>query len=231
MSVFSIGDLHLPGHDLKPMDVFGSHWDHHFETISTAWREMITDEDLVLIPGDISWAMYLKDALDDLRMIDELPGQKVILRGNHDYWWSSLSQLRSVLPPKMKAIQNDALLISGHVVCGTRGWQYPVEGQAFSDQDQKIWSRELIRLRMSLDAAVKIGNTDLIVMLHFPPLPCDGSDTEMTRILSEYPVKHVLYGHLHGNGIRNAFNGEKDGMKYRLVSCDSLNFSPVKITE
>ena len=129
MSVFAIGDLHLPGHAEKPMDVFGSHWDRHFETISENWRAKITHEDIVLIPGDISWAMQLSDAADDLAASGELPGTKLLLRGNHDYWWSSLSKLRAALPKSMHVIQNDAMLLDGRVFCGTRGWTFPTPQQ------------------------------------------------------------------------------------------------------
>ena len=229
MSVYAIGDLHLPGHSQKPMDVFGSHWDRHFETISENWRNMISPEDVVLIPGDISWAMQLAEALDDLRAIAELPGTKLLLRGNHDYWWSSLNKLRSALPEKMYVIQNDAMMIDGHVFCGTRGWNFPTAAQGLGEQDEKVYQRELLRLKMSLDQAVKLGGDDLTVMLHFPPLFADGIGTGFTEILESYPVTQVVYGHLHGAGIKIAFEGEKEGIRYRLVSCDALNFAPVQV--
>ena len=229
MSVYAIGDLHLPGHSQKPMDVFGSHWDRHFETISENWRNMISPEDVVLIPGDISWAMQLAEALDDLRAIAELPGTKLLLRGNHDYWWSSLNKLRSALPEKMYVIQNDAMMIDGHVFCGTRGWNFPTAAQGLGEQDEKVYQRELLRLKMSLDQAVKLGGDDLTVMLHFPPLFADGIGTGFTEILESYPVTQVVYGHLHGAGIKIAFEGEKEGIQYRLVSCDALNFAPVQV--
>ncbi len=229
MSVFAIGDLHLPGHEQKPMDVFGSHWDRHFETISDHWRRLIAPEDIVLIPGDISWAMQLSEAMDDLNAIAELPGTKLLLRGNHDYWWSSLSKLRAALPAGMHVIQNDAMLLDGHVFCGTRGWTFPMPGQSLDEQDQKVYQRELLRLKMSLDHAVKLGGEDITVMLHFPPLLADGLSTAFTDILQSYPVRHVVYGHLHGAGIKIAFEGQKEGISYHLVSCDALHFCPVQI--
>ena len=151
MRVYAIGDLHLPGGDLKPMDVFGPQWENHFERISESWRASVSDEDLVLIPGDISWAMQLADAAADLRRIAQLPGTILILRGNHDYWWSSLTQLRCCLPERMHAVQNDAYDAGSLVVCGTRGWTIP--GAGASAQDEKIYRREELRLRLSLDAA------------------------------------------------------------------------------
>ena len=231
MSVYAIGDLHLPGHSQKPMDVFGSHWDRHFETITENWRSMIQPEDVVLIPGDISWAMQLSEAMDDLNAIAQLPGTKLLLRGNHDYWWSSLNKLRSALPEGMHVIQNDAMLIGDRVFCGTRGWNFPVPGQALGEQDEKVYQRELLRLKMSLDQAVKFGKEDLTVMLHFPPLFADGVSTAFTDILESYPVTRVVYGHLHGAGIKIAFEGEKEGIRYQLVSCDALRFSPVLVAE
>lgn len=229
MSIFAIGDLHLPGHAQKPMNVFGSHWDRHFETISRCWRSLVAPEDVVLIPGDISWAMQLEDALDDLRAIAELPGHKLLLRGNHDYWWSSLGKLRASLPDGMQVIQNDAALIGGHVFCGTRGWVFPTAQQPLSQQDEKIFQRELMRLRMSLDQAMALSGDDLTVMLHFPPLFADGIGTAFTDILEAYPVARVVYGHLHGAGVKIAFEGERRGIRYHLVSCDALNFCPIQI--
>lgn len=231
MSVYAIGDLHLPGHSQKPMDVFGSHWDRHFETITENWLRMIQPEDVVLIPGDISWAMQLSEAMDDLNAIAQLPGTKLLLRGNHDYWWSSLNKLRSALPQGMHVIQNDALLIGERVFCGTRGWNFPVPGQTLGEQDEKVYQRELLRLKMSLDQAMKLGKEDITVMLHFPPLFGDGISTAFTDILESYPVSRVVYGHLHGAGIKIAFEGEKEGIEYRLVSCDALHFSPALVAE
>lgn len=226
MSIFAIGDLHLPGHEEKPMNVFGNHWDRHFETISEHWRAMITPRDTVLIPGDISWAMQLEEAVDDLMAISALPGHKLLLRGNHDYWWSSLSKIRAVLPPDMQVIQNDAVLVDDHVVCGTRGWMFPTSQQTLSQQDQKVYERELMRLRMSLDKAQTFGCEDITVMMHFPPLFADGAGTAFTDILEEYSVKRVVYGHLHGAGIKIAFEGMREGIAYHLTSCDSLGFQP-----
>lgn len=229
MAVFAIGDLHLPGHAEKPMDVFGRQWDRHFETISENWRSKIGKNDVVLIPGDISWAMQLEQAKDDLNAIAALPGQKLLLRGNHDYWWSSLSKLRAALPEGMYALQNDALRLDGHVFCGTRGWTFPTAQQPLNDQDEKVYQRERMRLRMSLDQARKLGGEDITVMMHFPPLFADGLGTAFTDVLEEYGVEQVVYGHLHGAGIKIGFTGRREGIIYRLVSCDALNFDPVCI--
>jgi hypothetical protein len=138
MSIFAIGDLHLPGGDDKPMQVFGAHWEGHWEKIRADWRARVTGEDAVLIPGDISWAMHLEDALPDLRAIGELPGRKILLRGNHDYWWGAISRVRDVLPPGMYALQNDALVLDGVAFCGSRGWTYP---QNADGEDARLYDR------------------------------------------------------------------------------------------
>ncbi len=226
MSIYAIGDLHLPGHAQKPMDVFGSHWDRHFETICRHWRELVQPEDVVLIPGDISWAMQLADAQDDLEAIGALPGHKLLLRGNHDYWWSSLTKIRAVLPAGMQVIQNDAVQIGAHVFCGTRGWMFPTAQQPLPAQDEKINQRELMRLEMSLNAACRLSQEDITVMLHFPPLFADGEGTGFTELIERYPVKRVVYGHLHGAGIKIAFEGERRGVMYYLTSCDARGFCP-----
>ena len=230
MSIFAIADLHLPGHNDKPMNVFGSQWDRHFETISENWISLIKQEDIVLIPGDISWAMQLADAQDDLRSIASLPGRKILLRGNHDYWWSAISKVRSILPPFMYALQNDAVVLDDYVFCGSRGWNLPTEQGPADEQDVKIFQRELLRLEMSLEnAKKKAAGKKLIALLHFPPVLADGKDTEVSDLLEKFSVETVVYGHLHGVGIKNGFSGVKKGVEYFLVSCDALEFSPQRI--
>ena len=226
MRLFAIGDLHLPGGDDKPMNVFGSHWENHFERISKDWRERVSPEDTVLIPGDISWAMQLKDAVPDLQAIGALPGRKVILRGNHDYWWSSITQVREALPERMEAIQNDAADLDDCVVCGTRGWSFGTAANPLPQADEKILRRETQRLRMSLEAAVKLAEgRPIVVMTHYPPLLDNQRQTPFTEVLRDYPVRLAVYGHLHGSAIRSGFNGEWEGIRYRLVSCDALDFT------
>ena len=229
MKLFAIGDLHLNGKADKPMDVFGSNWDRHREKIFDAWQSLVSPSDCVLVPGDICWAMYLEDAVDDLNSIAELNGTKILIRGNHDYWWSSLSKLRAALPQDMLVIQNDAVKLDGHVFCGTRGWTFPTPQQPLGEQDEKIFRRELMRLRMSLDQAVRLAGEDVTVMMHYPPLFADGIGTAFTDILEEYAVNRVVYGHLHGAGIKIAFRGLRGGIDYVLASCDALGFCPVQV--
>ena len=231
MRVFAIGDLHLPGGDLKPMDVFGPHWENHFERISESWRRCVADEDLVLIPGDISWAMQLADAVSDLRSIAQLPGTILILRGNHDYWWSSLTQLRCCLPERMHAVQNDAYDAGALVICGTRGWTIP--GAGASAQDEKLYKREELRLHMSLDAAKKLANgRPILAMMHYPPLLPEhrATGTAFTRLLTEYGVTRCVYGHLHSQSVQRGLHGLYDGVRYDLVSCDALGFQLMDVT-
>ena len=234
MRIFAIGDLHLPGGDKKPMDVFGAHWENHFERISEDWRKRVTEQDVVLIPGDISWAMQLDRALEDLRRIGTLPGRKLILRGNHDYWWSSLTQLRSNLPENMHAVQNDAYDAGDVVFCGTRVWTLPQPGSAETadgpagTQDEKIYRREVMRLEMSLQAARRLaGERPVFAMMHYPPLLPEyaRTGTEFTRLLTQYGVSRCVYGHLHGPSVQRGYNGLYNGVQYDLVSCDALRFA------
>lgn len=225
MSLFAIGDLHLPGGDEKPMEIFGDHWEGHFERISRDWRARVGEEDVVLIPGDISWAMQLRDAVPDLAAIGQLPGRKIIIKGNHDYWWNSMTQVRSVLPDSMQAIQHSAVDLGDCVVCGTRGWVFPTKDTPLSKEDQRIYNREVIRLEMALKEGRKIcGDRPLIVMMHYPPLYDLERETEFTRLLEAYDVHTAVYGHLHGAGVRVGFSGEHGGVRYMLASCDSLDF-------
>lgn len=226
MNIFAIGDLHLPGGDKKPMDVFGPHWENHFERISEDWRARVAPEDVVLIPGDICWAMQLKDALEDLNRIAQLPGRILLLRGNHDYWWSSLTQLRCSLPANMHAVQNDAYDAGDVFFCGTRGWMIPQSGSA-SAQDEKIYRREAMRLELSLQAAQRIADgRPIFAMMHYPPLLPENakSGTEFTRLLSAYGAARCVYGHLHGASVQRGYSGLYNGVQYDLVSCDALRF-------
>lgn len=225
MKIFAIGDLHLPGGDIKPMDIFGAHWENHFERICEDWRARVTDEDIVLIPGDISWAMQLDAALCDLRRIAQLPGRVLILRGNHDYWWSSLTQLRTNLPQGMFAIQNDAFDAGEAVICGTRGWAIPQQGA--SAQDEKLYNRETLRLDMSLAAASRMAKgRPIVAMMHYPPLLPETlkTGTAFTQLMTRYGVARCVYGHLHGPSVQRGYSGVYEGVRYDLVSCDALDF-------
>jgi len=231
MTIFAIGDLHLPGGDTKPMDVFGSQWENHFEKISVDWRLKVAPEDIVLLPGDISWAMRMEDALPDLLSIGALPGKKVLLRGNHDYWWGAITRLRSSLPANMYALQNDALVLGKSVICGTRGWLLPGEAGLDPD-DMRIYQRELMRLEMSLSQAHRIApDLPITAMLHYPPFNERQESSGFTDLLEKYGVTDVVYGHLHGPGLKSGFTGMVRGVRYYLTSCDALGFSLLNITD
>lgn len=231
MTVYAISDLHLPGGAKKPMDIFGAHWSGHFDKIRADWRARVADDDLVLIAGDISWAMRLQEAQADLNAIGALPGRKVLLRGNHDYWWSSISRVREALPEGMYALQNDALAIGDVVLCGTRGWLVPGSAQLDAD-DERIYLRELSRLTLSLQHAEALRQTmrgqgitpRTIAMLHYPPFGEHGGASDATRLLTQYGVDDAVYGHLHGPGLQGAFSGELEGVIYHQTSCDGLDF-------
>jgi len=232
MRLFAIGDLHMSGGDDKPMDIFGPQWDRHFFHIRENWLETVREEDIVLIPGDISWAMQLRDARADLEEIGRLPGRKILCKGNHDYWWNSISQVRSVLPAGMTALQHNAADLGEAVVCGTRGWLFPTGDTPLSAQDEKICRREAERLRLALNEAAGMAEgRPLVVMTHYPPLITGETDTVFTALLEEYGVHTAVYGHLHGAGIQIGFTGELRGVRYHLVSCDSIGFSPKMIME
>ena len=230
MRLFSVGDLHLPGGQDKPMEIFGPQWDGHFRKISESWKEQVKPEDIVLIPGDTSWAMTLADAVPDLQAIGSLPGKKVLIRGNHDFWWDGIRKVRTVMPEGMYALQQDALDLENFVVCGTRGWMIPSEEEPLSLQDEKIYRRELARLDLALAAAQRIGaGKPLVVMMHYPPLYRNLRCSGFTERIEKAGARLCIYGHLHGAGITAGFCGEQGGVRYELTSCDSQDFTVRKI--
>lgn len=229
MKVFAVSDLHLGSCCNKPMDIFGDGWSGYWDNIRADWRNKVSDEDVVLIAGDVSWAMRLEEALPDIKEIAELPGKKVILRGNHDYWWQSYQRLKDALPQDMYAVQNNAVRISDLLVCGTRLWSLGASGE----HDAAMQKREAIRLRLALEDAVaqKREGDKIAVMVHYPPFDVSFADSEYTRIISEYGVDAVVYGHLHGKDarVRNIVN--KNGINYYLTSCDLVGYKLVEISE
>lgn len=222
--VFAVGDLHLPGSMSKTMDLFGPHWENHFERIKADWTMTAREQDIILIPGDVSWAMQLEDAMEDLRAIGRLPGTKVLLRGNHDYWWKGIGRVREALPPGMCAIQHDAVKIGSYVFAGARGWERPA-AEAPEPENEKIYQRELMRLEMSLKHARKLDEDGrLIALCHYPPADAQGEGTPVTELMTRYGVSDVVYGHLHSYACAGAFAGTVDGVRYHCVSCDCLGF-------
>lgn len=220
MRIFAISDLHLPA-GVKPMDVFGRHWENHFDKIEADWNARVTAEDIVLLPGDLTWAMHLEEALEDLKRLGRLPGRKILLRGNHDYWWSAIGRVRRALPEGTYAIQNDAMLLDGVLFAGSRGWLLP--GAESTGEDRRIYERERLRLEMSLKHARRLSaDAPLFVLMHYPPFLAGNEG--YSDLLSAYHTDVCVYGHLHGAGLQLAFNGIRDEVQYYQVSCDGLGF-------
>ncbi|HKL94662.1 MAG TPA: metallophosphoesterase [Clostridia bacterium] len=230
MKVFAISDLHLSTSVEKPMDIFGEEWQGHFEKIKTDWNARVLDEDIVLLGGDMSWGQTLDEAQSDFDLLKDLKGKKIVLRGNHDYWWSSLSKIKSRFP-NFTFLQNNAVKIGNIIVAGTRGWS--LANEKSNEEDKKIYARELLRLELSLKCATdKLNEGDiLIALLHYPPFEVNFADTEITKLLEKYGVKFATYGHLHGKNVRVAPKLEKNNITYFLTSCDLINNTLVEVCE
>lgn len=230
MKVFAISDLHLSTAVEKPMDIFGDGWQNHFEKISADWNEKVTDDDVVLIGGDISWGISIEESAPDFALIEKLPGKKILLRGNHDYYWNSVSKMRLAFP-NFKFLQNDCIRMQNLLVAGTRGWNMLTADS--TDDDKKIYAREIIRLRLSLDSMKEMRTDEdtVVALLHYPPFNATYDDSDITEILKEYKVDKVLYGHLHGKNVRVTPVVNKDGIQYYLTSCDLIDNKLVEIAE
>ena len=225
MSVFVIADLHLSHGTDKPKDIFRG-WDGYEKRLEENWRKLITHNDTVVIPGDISWAMKLSDTFEDFRFINGLPGKKLFLKGNHDYWWDTRRKMEMYLKENgfdtIEIVFNSAYAAEGYAICGTRGWFYDAE----TDSDKKVLSREVGRLRTSLNEALKTG-LEPVVFLHYPPVFGNQRCDDILSVLKEYGIKKCYYGHLHGiNAARKAVTGDFEGIKFRLISSDYLKFMP-----
>ena len=227
MALYAIGDPHLSFGVDKPMDIFRG-WQNYVGRLQENWQNKVTPEDTVVLAGDISWGMTMEEALEDFRFIDRLNGKKILLKGNHDYWFSTKTKVERFLEENgissLSILFNNAYEYGEHVICGTRGW-YNEPGAA---ADQKVMLREAGRLRLSLEAGKKTGKEPL-VFLHYPPVTAAGSSEELIRVLKEYEVRHCYYGHLHGKSCEAAVNGVLNGIDYRLVSGDFIQFDPVRI--
>ncbi len=230
MKVFAISDFHLSINNPKPMDIFGEVWNNYLEEIERSWNGLVSDEDVVLIAGDTSWAMNVPQVLPDLEYLSKFKGKKVLIRGNHDYWWQSISGLRAVLPEGMYALQNDCIRFGDLLIGGSRLWTTPEKDFA-TPEDKKIYDREVIRVGLSLDAIRKQrkeGDT-VLFMAHFPPFNSKFQSTPFTELFAQHGVHSVVYGHLHGKGSRVVPQAEIDGVKYLLTSCDLVNNQLVRV--
>lgn len=228
MAVYTIADLHLSFGTDKPMDVF-SGWANYTDRIYENWQKLIRPEDTVVIAGDISWAMDIRDTVRDFDYINKLNGKKILMKGNHDYWWTTKSKMDKFLSENgfdtLSILHNNYYVVDGMALCGSRGWFYDAE----TDADMKVLHREAGRLRMSIEPAIKDGY-DPIVFLHYPPVYNNMECAEIMDILREYHIKKCFYGHIHGgNAAKRAFIGELDGICFRLVACDYLKFMPLSV--
>lgn len=231
MKIYAISDLHLSINNPKPMDIFGENWDNYVELIVKNWNRKVKEDDVVLISGDVSWAMNLNEALPDLEFISHLKGSKVIVKGNHDYWWHSLTALRQVLPSNFYAIQNDAIRFDGVVICGSRGWMPAEDGKFKTADDEKLYKRECLRMELSLKSAKEIMQEGdiLIVMTHYPVFNSRFQSNEMSALFEEYGVNKVIYGHLHNSEKKQKLKFTKHKIQYYLTSCDHLRHNPVRV--
>lgn len=223
MKIFAISDLHLAFCANKPMDIFGGTWENYLDEIVDDWQKKVSDDDVVVLAGDLSWAMKLSETKQDFEFLSKLKGKKIIIRGNHDYWWSSISAVRNALPSNVYALQNDAIKIENYIFCGTRCWTVP-EKNFETELDEKIYKREVLRLEMSLDCAKRLqtNNEKIICITHFPPINSSYKENEFTNLISKYNVNKVIYGHLHGNKVRCNLKHKIQNTEYYLTSCDLL---------
>ena len=230
MALYAIGDLHLSLASNKPMDVFGAGWTNYVERIREGFSTL-TEDDVTVLCGDLSWAMGLEESLEDFRFIDALPGKKYIIKGNHDYWWNTASKMKKFFEANglttLEVMHNNSFLYGDVALCGTRGWFYEEDAAAGSHND-KVLQRELGRLETSLKAA---GEREKICFLHYPPLYHGYRCEEVLKLLKQYDVKRCCYGHLHGPSHRLAVRGAAEGIEFTMVSADYLSFSPKKIAD
>ena len=227
MGLYTIGDLHLSLAKEKPMDIFGDAWKDHDRKLLQGFASL-TEDDMTVLCGDLSWGMGLEETGPDFAFVDALPGKKIILKGNHDYWWTTAAKTKRFFAEhgieSIDILNNNSFSYGDYALCGTRGWFY--EEEHGGEHDKKIMRREIMRLETSLKAA---GEREKLVFLHYPPIYQNYRCEEILSLLKEHKVRLCCYGHIHGKGCRSAFNGWSDGTQFKLVSADFLNFTPVKL--
>lgn len=240
MAIYALADVHLSVGIDKPMDVFGNNWNGYMDKIKKNWEAKIKPEDTVLIAGDISWATYLEETLPDFKFIEELPGRKIISRGNHDYWWTTATKMQKFFAANeirsVEIVRNSIIEAEDALISGTRLWLLP--SQCKDDENRKIFEREKLRVELCVQAFLKADPEHTkrhILMLHYPPLSISSGETPYTRAIEacdasgKMVIDKVVYGHLHGKGLFAAFQGEKNGIEYVCSSADFLNFSPILV--
>lgn len=234
MAIYTIGDLHLSFHENKPMSIFGENWEGHEEKIKKDWTKKVQENDLVVIPGDFSWSTYLKDTVQDFDYLNKLPGKKLLLKGNHDYWWTTVTSMRNFVQENyfenIDFLYNNSYEYENYIICGTRGWSSTEDGE-----DKKLLKREALRLELSLQDGIKNYGKEkkILVFMHYPPINnsnlIQNETNDFIRIMQKYNVKRCYYGHLHSNSIQEAVEGKHFGIDFKLVSADGVDFKLVKI--
>lgn len=232
MALYAIADLHLPLGIDKPMDIFGKSWANYVERLCDNWQSNIKDTDITVLPGDFSWATYLEQSVKDFEFLHKLNGHKILLKGNHDYWWTTMNKLNEFTAKlgfdDIKFLQNNSFMYEDIAICGTRGWIHPAWDN-FGSDDRKIFDREVVRLELSLNSAGDCK--EIYVFTHYPPMSVSKESNAFTDTMKKYPVTKCIYGHLHSASHKNAVEGIIDGIDYRLVSGDYVEFCPVKLRD
>jgi len=228
--IYVIGDLHLAFSVNKPMDIFGNNWENHAEKIKQNWLKKVKENDTVVLPGDFSWAMYLEETYEDFLFLNELPGKKILSKGNHDYWWTTLTNMNKYLIDNnfhdIYFLHNNSYFVENKIIVGTRGW---INTSPITKENQKILKRECDRLELSIiDGIKKFGNDkEIIAFLHYPPFYKEENipeEIDFIKRMSKYNIKKCFYGHLHGESHKDAIEGNVDGIEFKLVSSDYLGF-------
>ncbi len=230
MSLFTIADLHLPLGIDKPMDVFGCLWENYVERLTDNWQSVVSHGDVVVLPGDFSWATYLSQAEADFEFLNKLNGHKIILKGNHDYWWETYNKMNTYLKSNnydtISILHNNSYMYDDIAICGNRGWTY---SEKMKSDDSAIYNREVGRLKLSIEDALTKQPREIIVFTHYPPIMKNLYVTPMTELMNEYGIKKCFYGHLHSESHKYAVEGVYDNIFYKLVSSDYMGFMPFKI--
>ena len=237
MSIFALADLHLAlSNPEKSMDVFGSRWEGYIDRVRDNWINTVTDADTVLIPGDISWATYVDKAEEDFRFISELPGQKLLSRGNHDFWWTTMRKMEEYFAEKgftnLQFVRTNVIEADGCLISGTRGWMIESRDSLEGSDNRKIYERERLRIQMCVDKLNEVDpdhSRKHILMIHYPPITAKLEFTDFAQLIADGGVDICVYGHLHGKAHKKAFEGDFGGAKFICSSADYVEFCPVKI--
>lgn len=233
MAIFVIGDLHLSFGTDKPMDIFGKNWEEHSQKIKSNWISKVKPQDTVILPGDFSWGMYLEETYKDFEFLNSLPGNKIMLKGNHDYWWTTVTSMKRYLKENnfenIDFLYNNSFLIENKIITGTRGW---VTTGIKSDENYKILKREHDRLKLSIESGIKNYGEykEVIVFMHYPPFYKEEvpEEIDFIKLMKKYNVKKCFYGHLHSDSHKEAIEGMVEGIEFKLISSDYLDFDLIR---